>query len=89
MGLVETPRLAALRRRPKQPHEASFFFFDHAFNVEACKVLPGEYFVFNEDLVIQTVLGSCVAACIADRGIGVGGMNHFLLPDRAESRLSA
>ncbi|MFO1196558.1 MAG: chemoreceptor glutamine deamidase CheD [Burkholderiaceae bacterium] len=85
MGLVETPRLAALRRRPKQPHEASFFFFDHAFNVEACKVLPGEYFVFNEDLVIQTVLGSCVAACIADRGIGVGGMNHFLLPDGDDS----
>ena len=83
--MADTARLALLKRRPRRDNEASFFFFDPAFNVEACKVLPGEYFVYDEDIVIQTVLGSCVAACIADRGVGVGGMNHFLLPDGDDS----
>jgi chemotaxis protein CheD len=27
------------------------------------------------------VLGSCVSACIRDRVTGLGGMNHFMLPD--------
>ncbi|MBB3999639.1 chemotaxis protein CheD [Aureimonas pseudogalii] len=30
-------------------------------------------------LVLTTVLGSCVAACIFDRTARTGGMNHFLL----------
>jgi Chemotaxis protein; stimulates methylation of MCP proteins len=32
-------------------------------------------------MLIVTVLGSCVAACIRDRVFGIGGMNHFMLPD--------
>ncbi len=83
--LQSTPMLEALKRRPRREGEASFFFFDHVFNSEACKILPGEFFVYNQDIVIQTVLGSCVAACIADRGVGVGGMNHFMLPDGDDS----
>jgi chemotaxis protein CheD len=35
----------------------------------------------SEDMVLVTVLGSCVAACINDRTAGIGGMNHFMLPD--------
>lgn len=31
--------------------------------------------------VLTTILGSCIAACIRDPSIGVGGMNHFLLPE--------
>jgi len=31
--------------------------------------------------MITTVLGSCVSACIRDRVNGIGGMNHFMLPD--------
>ncbi len=31
------------------------------------KVLPGEYFVHDEDLLIMTTLGSCIAACLWDR----------------------
>jgi chemotaxis protein CheD len=31
--------------------------------------------------VLTTILGSCVSACIRDRVIGAGGMNHFLLPE--------
>ena len=43
--------------------------------------MPGEYFVTKRDMVLVTVLGSCVAACIRDRVTGVGGMNHFMIPD--------
>lgn len=43
----------------------------------------GEFEVSNDpDVVMTTVLGSCVAACIRDPGTGLGGVNHFLLPDR-------
>jgi chemotaxis protein CheD len=43
----------------------------------------GEYGVSDEpDLVLTTVLGSCVAACIHDPVARVGGMNHFVLPQR-------
>ena len=56
-------------------------YFDRHFNTEAAKILPGEYFVTGRDMVLVTVLGSCVAACIRDRVSGIGGMNHFMLPD--------
>ena len=45
-------------------------------------IVQGEYQVSDDPrLVLTTLLGSCVAACIRDPDIGVGGMNHFLLPD--------
>jgi len=34
----------------------------------------------NQDIVMTTILGSCVAACMWDETAGIGGMNHFLLP---------
>jgi chemotaxis protein CheD len=44
-------------------------------------IVQGEYKVSDDpDVVISTLLGSCVAACIRDPIAGVGGMNHFLLP---------
>lgn len=65
----------------RKPGEASFFFFDQHFQHNAVKVLPGEYFVARERLSIVTVLGSCIAACLWDRRMRVGGMNHFMLPE--------
>ncbi len=56
-------------------------YFDRTFNVDAVKILPGEYYVTGRNMVLVTVLGSCVAACIRDRQTGIGGMNHFMLPD--------
>jgi chemotaxis protein CheD len=45
-------------------------------------VIQGEYKVSDQsDVVLATLLGSCVAACIRDPIAGVGGMNHFLLAD--------
>ena len=76
-----TPRLAQLKAAPRKPGEASFFWYEPQFDSEAVKVLPGEYFVDTEDLLIMTTLGSCIAACLWDRNARVGGLNHFLLPD--------
>lgn len=87
-GLQKSNSLAALRKRVRKPGEASFFFFDHHFQSDAVKVLPGEYFVANDEIVIMTVLGSCIAACIWDTKAGVGGMNHFMLPDGDSSDTS-
>ena len=56
-------------------------YFDSSFDIDAAKILPGEYYVTKRDMVLVTVLGSCVAACIRDRVSGIGGMNHFMLPD--------
>lgn len=83
MGLQanRTERLTRLKSRIAKPGEASFFFYDAHFQSEAVKVLPGEYFVFNEDVLIMTTLGSCIAVCLWDRQAKVGGMNHFMLPD--------
>ena len=76
-------RLDHLKAQTRKPGEASFFFYDAHFRNDAVKILPGEYFVHNEDLLIMTTLGSCIAACLWDRNARVGGMNHFMLPEGA------
>jgi len=74
-------RIDRLKAQVRSPGEASFFYHDHHFQYDAVKVLPGEYFVSAEDLVIMTVLGSCISACIWDGRARAGGINHFMLPD--------
>lgn len=60
-------------------------YYDPAFACEAAKILPGEYFATRRDMLIVTVLGSCVSACLHDSHQGIGGMNHFLLPGTPDS----
>ncbi|HJV28103.1 MAG TPA: chemoreceptor glutamine deamidase CheD [Aromatoleum sp.] len=55
-------------------------YFDPIFNIDAVKILPGDYHTTDREIVIVTVLGSCVSACIRDPLLGIGGMNHFMLP---------
>jgi len=74
-------RLEAMKARPRRPGEAAFFFYEAQLRIHAVRVLPGEYFVSSDEIAIMTTLGSCIAACLWDRQVGVGGMNHFLLPD--------
>ena len=74
-------RVDQLKAQIRNPGEASFFYRDHHFQYDAVKVLPGEYFVSTEDLVVMTVLGSCISACIWDGKVRAGGMNHFMLPE--------
>lgn len=54
--------------------------WDRDFELWTAKILPGEYYVTRDDEAIATVLGSCISACIRDPALGVGGMNHFMLP---------
>lgn len=54
---------------------------DNRFPHEIASILPGEFFVSGEPMIVYTVLGSCISACIRDPIVGVGGMNHFMLPE--------
>ncbi|MDP2962440.1 MAG: chemoreceptor glutamine deamidase CheD [Sulfurimicrobium sp.] len=61
-------------------------YFDRNFEMQAAKILPGEYYTTGRDMLLVTVLGSCVAACVRDRVSGIGGMNHFMLPDSGQDQ---
>jgi len=76
-----TSRLAQLCAAPRASGEASFFYRDINFGRDAVRVMPGEFFVADKDMLIVTTLGSCIAACLWDRERRIGGMNHFMLPD--------
>jgi len=49
----------------------------------------GQVFVSSKPNRVLTILGSCVSVCLWEAGIGVGGMNHFLLPRGPETGTSA
>lgn len=56
--------------------------WDASVNAMVNMVQPGDYAITGHpDQVIGTLLGSCVSACIYDPYTGIGGLNHFLLPD--------
>ena len=63
---------------------ANLHYFDREFGVDAVKLMPGQCYVTSSDMLLTTVLGSCVCACLRDSTAGVGGMNHFMLPEDAE-----
>ncbi len=48
---------------------------------EKFSIIVGEVCASNQPIWISTVLGSCVATCLYDEVAGVGGMNHFMLPE--------
>lgn len=64
-------------------------YWDTENEIVAAKLLPGDYYVTKDNEMITTVLGSCVSACIRDSVSGIGGMNHFMLPETSASRLSS
>lgn len=70
----------ALNNENYQEAPSPNLYHDKKFNIDAVKILPGEYYVTKRNLALVTVLGSCVATCIRDRASGMGGMNHFMLP---------
>ncbi len=83
LGLGGKPSVPdALASSPAQECFARNLYHDPDHGMEAAKLLPGEYFVSMRNMLLVTVLGSCVAACIRDVRMGIGGMNHFMLPDR-------
>jgi len=46
----------------------------------------GEYHASKSPTVIQTLVGSCVAVCLFDPVNRIGGMNHILLPGKADMK---
>ena len=57
-------------------------YWDRVNGFWVAKILPGEYYISDDpDEWIATTLGSCVSACIRDTLFGIGGMNHFMLPE--------
>jgi len=57
-------------------------YWDPTFKHYAVKVAPGAHYVTNKtDEMLVTTLGSCVAACVRDTELGIGGINHFMLPE--------
>jgi chemotaxis protein CheD len=81
MSAAQAQGMYAMRPTRSQPAAADGAYYDPRFSAQAVKVLPGEYVVTAEDWMLVTLLGSCVSACIRDPLAGVGGMNHFMLPD--------
>ena len=64
-------------------------YYDEALQTHAFRLLPAEYRVTDQPIALVTLLGSCVAACMYDPALGVGGMNHFMLPDAEPASMAA
>src|SRR5947209_14480493 len=47
-------------------------------------LIPGKFFAAAHPFAITTILGSGVSLCLWDSERGIGGSNHFLLPDGPE-----
>lgn len=57
-------------------------YYDSYFGLHAAKIGPGELYASRRNILIVTVLGSCVSVCLRDPVARIGGMNHFMLPER-------
>ena len=75
--------------RPWQVVKAYSRYWDPTNDIVAAKISPGEFYVTDRNELITTVLGSCISACIRDSATGIGGMNHFMLPETTKSRLTS
>ncbi|MEO6030653.1 MAG: chemoreceptor glutamine deamidase CheD [Thermomonas sp.] len=58
-------------------------YYDRALQTQAIRLLPADYVVTDQPLALVTLLGSCVAACLYEPALALGGMNHFMLPGGA------
>lgn len=79
---------SATPARPARTPEPGSYY-DPALQTDVIKLLPADWHVTDRELALSTVLGSCVAACLYDPLLGVGGMNHFMLPEGAPGDSSA
>jgi chemotaxis protein CheD len=63
--------------------------FDVRINATVAILHPGDYYIGAAGELLGTLLGSCVAACIRDARLAIGGMNHFMLPTQQGEGASA
>lgn len=71
------------RKRPPvlRGMESVRSYWDSSHDYFSARIMPGEFYVTENEEIITTVLGSCIAVCIRDTKLSIGGMNHFMLPD--------
>lgn len=85
--------LSATKPPPAKPTLPGFEHvrrtWNNNFQSYAARILPGEYYVTKNDEGVYTTLGSCISACIRDRVLGIGGMNHFMLPSTGSTEADA
>lgn len=55
-------------------------YWDDMREKNVAKIQPGEFCIAQSGELIMTILGSCIAACVRDHKLRIGGMNHFMLP---------
>ena len=53
---------------------------------EVMTIFPGEYYISSDNEIISTLLGSCISVCLYDKFAGIGGMNHFMLPENLKKK---
>lgn len=85
----ESWRLTEERRRfpPQDFSNTPSRYFSQRFQKHAVKLAPCQLYITDQlDEMLETVLGSCVAACIRDSEAGVAGINHFMLPSTTAPR---
>jgi chemotaxis protein CheD len=56
-------------------------YWDEREHAVMARVQPGDFYVGRGEEIALTILGSCVSACIWVPRYGIGGMNHFMLPE--------
>ncbi|MFA5904238.1 MAG: chemotaxis protein CheD [Desulfobacula sp.] len=57
----------------------------NAVKKKEIRIHIGDFYTSKEDIVISTILGSCVAVCLFDRQNKIAGMNHIILPGKTNS----
>ncbi|MBP2232018.1 chemotaxis protein CheD [Azospirillum agricola] len=83
------PARSFLRRSLERQDIAANRYHDHRLGAEIVNIVVGGCVVSDDPkVIVTTTLGSCVAACLYDPVAGIGGMNHFLLPDAGLDTLS-
>jgi chemotaxis protein CheD len=63
-------------------------FFNYQYNKNMVSINLAEYFVTEEDLIIHTILGSCISVCLFIPDYNITGMNHFMLPSNPLNNVS-
>jgi chemotaxis protein CheD len=69
---------------PPRPARGNIRLPSEADGVPRVTIHIGGVRASHEPLLLDTVLGSCIATCLYDPTSGVGGMNHFMLPEGAD-----
>lgn len=64
-------------------------YYDQILDIHLVSVMAGVYrWTRNNDIAFSTTLGSCLSVCAYDEHAGIGGINHFLLPQAPEHEKS-